>query len=344
MNKGLRSLGRSRLQVHVPLALATWLAIASSGVAAEPDEQSGAVTYPRVSEDACPAEIVTIPGKAGNEVTIVVRQPPGSGPFPAIVLLHGGLSPYPTRQIKDESLTRPNYTRFLASGFVIAVPTFRSREENPQTRDALDDCLSVVEYVKKKPAVDPDSVAVFGGSGGGSLALELAGEGDLCAAIAGEPASVLFTGMMVTGMSDRGPAFQDVMRNPIKYYTPELQAFTRAKIAQIHCPVMIAHGDKHPINLINHEIIIPEMRAANKPLDVIAYAGQPHSFYWGVIADPAAGKKFFGDAMAFLKPHLQTQPVPLDGSLIEQVPVGGRTERDAENATERRRRSARGNR
>src|SRR5437868_3003206 len=148
-------------------------------VAQESTSQKALVTYPQVSEDACPAKIVSISGKAGNQIPAVIRQPPGPGPFPAMVLLHGGLSPYPVEKLKDESLTRPNYTRFLAAGFVIAVPTFRSREENPQTRDALDDCLAVVDYVKKLPKVDPQSVAVLGGSGGGSLALELAGETDL---------------------------------------------------------------------------------------------------------------------------------------------------------------------
>src|SRR5437764_70818 len=83
--------------------------------------------------------------KSRNELTGVARQPPGNGPFPAIVLLHGGLSPYPVEKLKDESLTRPNYTRLLAAGFVIVVPTFRSRDENPQTRAALDDCLAVVD-------------------------------------------------------------------------------------------------------------------------------------------------------------------------------------------------------
>src|SRR5207247_9064043 len=117
----------------------------------------------------------------------------------------------------------------------------------PQTGHVLDDCRAVVDYVKKLPAVDSRGVAVLGGSGGGSLALELAGERDLCGIIAGEPATVLFTGLMVRGMSDRGPAFQDVMRNPKKYYTPELQKFTRAKIKQIHCPVLIVHGDIHPL-------------------------------------------------------------------------------------------------
>ena len=289
--------------------------------AAEPAKRAVQVTYPQVSETTCPVKVVSIPGKAGNEVTAVIRQPPGSGPFPAILLLHGGLSPYPVEKLKEESLTRPNYTRFLASGFVIVVPTFRSREENPQTRDALDDCLAVVDHVKKMPMVDPKSVAVLGGSGGGSLALELAGEADLCAIVAGEPASVLFTGLMVRGMSDRGPAFQDVMRNPKKYYTPELQAFTRAKVKQIHCPVLIVHGDIHPLKIINQEIIVPELKAANKPVEYIEYAGQPHAFWWGAM-DPAVGEKVFNDAMRFLKPNLQTQPVALDESLIRRVPAG----------------------
>ncbi len=139
--------------------------------------------------------------------------------------------------------------------------------------------------------------------------------------MAGEPASVLFTGLMVRGMSDRGPAFQDVMRNPKKYYTPELQAFTRAKVKQIHCPVLIVHGDIHPLKIINQEIIVPELKAANKPVEYIEYAGQPHAFWWGAM-DPAVGEKVFNDAMRFLKPNLQTQPVALDESLIQRVPAG----------------------
>jgi dipeptidyl aminopeptidase/acylaminoacyl peptidase len=312
----------------LPLAVAT--------AAEEPVK----ATYPRVSEAACPVKVVSIPGKAGNEVTAIVRQPPGNGPFPAIVLLHGGLSPYPLETLKQESLTRPNYVRFLAAGFVIAVPTFRSREENPQTREALDDCLAVVDYVKNMPAVDPQSIAVLGGSGGGSLALELAGEADLCAIVAGEPASVLFTGLMVRGMSDRGPAFQDVMRNPKKYYTPELQKFTQAKVKQIHCPVLIVHGDIHPLKIINQEIVVPELKSANKPVEYIEYPGQPHAFWWGS-QDAAVGQKVFDDATRFLKPTLKTPPVPIDESLITRVLAGrDRGEKgDAKGAAKRNRKT-----
>jgi acetyl esterase/lipase len=306
---------KSKRQVTLVTAL---LVIFCVVVAA--DEPAKA-TYPQISERACPLKVISIPGNASNEVTAVVRQPPGNGPFPAIVLLHGGLSPYRLETLKQESLTRPNYTRFLAAGFVIIVPTFRSREENPQTRDALDDCLATIKYVKNMSVVDPKSVAVLGGSGGGSLALELAGETDLCAIVAGEPASVLFTGLMVRGMSDRGPGFQDVMRNPRKHLTPELEKLTQSKIKQIHCPVLIVHGDIHPLKTINREIIVPELKAASKTVEYIEYPGQAHGFWWGA-ADGAVGQKVFDEAMRFIKPTLKTQPVPLDESLITRVTAG----------------------
>jgi dipeptidyl aminopeptidase/acylaminoacyl peptidase len=301
----------------VAAALTAGLLLTLSGLSRA--EDSAKATYPQVSEAACPVKVVTIPGKAGNEVSAVVRQPPGNGPFPAMIMLHGGLSPIPVEARKRESLTRPNYTRFLAAGFVIVVPTFRSREENPQTRDALDDCLAVVDYVKKMPVVDPNSVAVLGGSGGGSLAMELAGETDLCAIVAGEPATVLFTGLMLR--SDRGPAFQEMMRNPKPHFTPELQKFTRAKIAAIHSPVLIVHGDIHPLKTLNREIIVPELQAAGKKVEYIEYAGMPHGFWWGAY-DGVVGEKVFDDAMRFLKPTLKTQPVAIDESLLTRVAAG----------------------
>ena len=45
-------------------------------------DEPGKVTYPQVSEAACPVKVVSIPGRAGNKVTAVVRQPPGTGRFP----------------------------------------------------------------------------------------------------------------------------------------------------------------------------------------------------------------------------------------------------------------------
>jgi hypothetical protein len=56
--------------------------------------------------------------------------------------------------------------------------------------------------------------------------------------------------------------------------------------------VLIVHGDIHPLKIINQEIIVPELKAANKPVEYIEYAGQPHGFWWGA-ADAAVGENTF---------------------------------------------------
>ncbi len=112
------------------------------------------------------------------------------------------------------------------------------------------------------------------------------------------------------------------MRDPKRFYTPELQRRTRDKIAKITCPILIAHGDQHPINKFNDEILIPELKKADKKLEVILYPGQPHTFYFGGKETAEASRKAFEDTHAFFKRHLKTQSVPLEESLVKQVPVG----------------------
>ncbi|MDO8545471.1 MAG: dienelactone hydrolase family protein [Opitutaceae bacterium] len=271
-----------------------------------------------VSDEACPLEVIEVPTPDKNTAIAVVRKPPGKGPFPAIVFLHGGMGQQDLKELQTASRNQPTRTRFLAAGYVIVSATFRSRKADPQTRDALVDCLAIIAHVKKMPEVDPKSLVVFGGSGGGSLALELAGEMQLCAVVAGEPASVLFTGMMTK--DDRGPELPKIMGEPKAFYTPELQKFTRDKIRKISCPILIVHGDQHPLKKINHEIMIPELKAAGKHVEVIVYPGQPHGFYWGT-GKPEAALKCFDDSHAYIEKHLTTKPKPLNESLVRQAPV-----------------------
>lgn len=302
----------------------SWLAFSSAQAAEKPPtktaDTAAMAMSPRVSENVSPARVISLPGKGGNKIPVVVRKPPGEGPFPAVVLLHGGLLERSVEYLKNQALNVPTHVRFLAAGYVTVTPSFRSRRENPQSRDPLDDCLTVIAHVKKMPHVNAKSVVIVGGSGGGSLGLELAGETELCAVAAGEPASILFTGMLTTSEESSRSLMEKTMEEPKAHYTPALQSFTRDKIARIRCPIFIGHGDKHAINKINHEIIIPELRAAGKQLQVIAYPGQPHGFYFGDVGDPAAGEKFFDDANAFFKKHLRIQPKGLEESAITLVP------------------------
>ncbi|MDO8542023.1 MAG: prolyl oligopeptidase family serine peptidase [Opitutaceae bacterium] len=290
--------------------------------AAEPAAQ---FLRPVVSEEACPLVVIEAPTRDNHKATAVIRTPPGNDRRPAIVFLHGGLGSLKLDVLKKDVLFQPNQCRFLAAGYVTVAATFRPRSEDPQTRDALIDCLAVIDYVKKLPRVDPKSVVVFGGSGGGSLAMELAGETELCAVAGGEPANVLFTGMM--NKEQRDP--NELMDEPRKHYTPELRKLTEAKISKINCPVLIVHSNLHPINNINNEIVIPAMRAAGKYYEIIFFPEQQHGFYNGYVH--AVGMKVYDTLSSFYLRHIATKPKPIDSSLIKFEPVvhpGPRVERD----------------
>ena len=45
-----------------------------------------------ISEESSPITRVKVTAEDGNQIEVVIRMPPGDGPFPAIVLLHGGMS------------------------------------------------------------------------------------------------------------------------------------------------------------------------------------------------------------------------------------------------------------
>jgi acetyl esterase/lipase len=260
-----------------------------------------------VSEDSSPLQVVAIPTQGGRATTpAVIRRPPGVRNAPTVIYLHGGLETQPVDRLKATSRGPNTITRFLAAGWITVVPTFRPRNEDPQTRDALLDCLDVLAYVKKMPEADPRRVVIYGTSGGGSLAIEIAGEVPLPAAIAEEPASILFTGMFTKayrqGDKKMSPSDgQDLMDNPAKHYTAGIQKITKDKIRRVQCPVFFAEGGVHVINRINNEIIFPEFEAAGKSFQVKLYPAQHHGF-------SMKSDAFFEDCQAFLARHVFPRP------------------------------------
>src|SRR5207248_915176 len=116
------------------------------------------------------------------------------------------------------------------------------------------------------PEVDLKSVVVWGDSGGGSLVLEIAGETSVAAVVAQEPATVLFSGMYTKESLGGKPPFTSssgsghaIMADPKKYYTPELQKFTRAKIKKMNAEQLQAMIDQ-----VAGECIAVRMRMLNR--------------------------------------------------------------------------------
>ncbi len=303
-----------------------FLALAAAGVlrAAAP------ITRPAVSETACPLERATPVAPDGHRGLAFVRTPRGKGPFPAAVIVHGGLVTWPEPQLREHALNSPLPSRFLAAGYVVATVTYRSRDDDPQAKVSLEDCLAAVNHLKRLSSVDPKSAVVYGCSGGGDLALEIAAATEICAIVPEEPASMLLTGIFNTSIPKQGVRYTPgdgaaISESPKRYYTPEFQKLTRAKLARIKCPILIIQGDVQPVNHFNAEVLIPELRAAGKKLEVLTYPGEPHCFcFYGAgprTPRPETALKAYDDIAAFCRRHVPTQPKALDSNVVKLVPV-----------------------
>ena len=157
--------------------------------------QNDRITRPAVSEKASPLQAITPVAHDGYRGYGFLRKPPGDGPFPAVVLIHGGLMTWPSERLRQFVIASAMPSRFLAAGYVVATMTYRSRNVDPQSRVSLDDSLAAVEFLERRPYVNAASVVVYGCSGGGDLALAVASEKRVAAIVAEEPASIMFTGV-----------------------------------------------------------------------------------------------------------------------------------------------------
>lgn len=258
--------------------------------------------------DLSPVQLIKADTKDGKTAEASYRMPPGNGPFPAIVFIHGGMLFQAADKREEDLVSKPIHTRFLSSGYVTVASTFRTFRENPSDPGRIHDSEAIIEHIKKLPQVDPDSVAVFGGSGGGDCALQLAGRIDLAAIVAGEPATILLARMLPPpDQKNRG----EVMKKVHKYYTKENERLVKETIAKIRCPVLILHGDQHPLKYINFEIIVPELKAAHKDFELKVYPGMRHGFYWGNKVGPEVVNDIFNTSAQFLAKHIRTKPTPI---------------------------------
>ena len=304
-------------------------------------DAQGEITQPVLSEDDCPLEVITPTASDGHRGLGVLRKPPDRGPFPAIIYLHGGITTLPIASLRSTAKDGANPSRFLAAGYVVVVPTYRSRDIDPQSSVSLEDALAMVEFVRRLPYVESESIVVFGCSGGGDLALEIAARTRICAVVPEEPASVVMAGLFNSSVPKKGERYTPgdgffMLENPARYYTPEFQKFLQAKIAKIQCPILIVQGSVDrpdvPINKFNAEVLIPELRAAKKTLEVRTYAGQGHCFFAGSGVPRPSGQptragetpvalEAFRDIDIFCRRYLPTQPKQIDSALVTHVPV-----------------------
>jgi dipeptidyl aminopeptidase/acylaminoacyl peptidase len=297
-----------------------------------PDALSESVSRPIVSEDACPLEPIEPVARDGHRGVGFLGKPPGKGPFPTILFIHGGMVARSADTLKDHLLTAATPSRFLEAGYLVVSITYRSRDDDPQSSGSREDSLAVFEHLRRLPFVDPKSIVIYGCSGGGDLALEVAAANTQpCAIVPEEPASFIFAGIFNAKSPKSGERFvpddsRPIGDNPKAFYTAEYQKATRAKLARIRCPILIIQGDQDPrVYPFNNQVFIPELRAMGKQVEVITYRGEPHCFNFQGSGPrtphPASALKAFHDVDAFCRHHIKTPPKPLEQALVKQVAI-----------------------
>jgi acetyl esterase/lipase len=283
------------------------------------------VLRPAIAEAASPIESISPVARDGYPGSGFLRTPPDSGPFPAVVIAHPGLTALSPDELRRLTLDAPPPSRFLAAGYAVAVVTYRSRDVDPRSPASAADVMAAVDYVRGRRDVDAKSVALFGCSGGGDLALEVAAATELAAVVVEEPATVTFAGLLTRDSPRRGERFTPrdatpILANPAAYLTPERREAAREKLRRIHAPLLFVQGDPSPLNRFNQELLFPELRALGTPFEVRSYPG-PHCFAFQGVDQPVAALEAFEQIEAFIRRHVAVQPRPVPAAAITPVPV-----------------------
>jgi dienelactone hydrolase len=186
--------------------------------------RAGTATPITATQSIDPTRVVVTEAVAGSDIPvhyayvetidglytpIGIRKPSGDGPFPMILFASGnggGGMAWLRGATMNRSWTQE---QFVEAGYAVAWMRYRAEVELAyhkhgklvqdvrQGRQLLnrgpleyEDVISIIEYVKTLPYVDPDRVGYMGVSHGGEMALKITSEyGGLKAAIASEPAS-----------------------------------------------------------------------------------------------------------------------------------------------------------
>jgi dipeptidyl aminopeptidase/acylaminoacyl peptidase len=234
-----------------------------------------------VSETDSPVMQTWIKAKDGVYIAAAVRKPKGNGPFPAIVFFHGAPGGRGMDQLIGWSRGDhggPVWERFLQEGYAVVVADYRGGPWNVMNTPsstglitAIDDGITVVDYVQDLSFVDRTKVSVYGVSLGGNLAMYLASRvPTLHAVVAGAPAPIWFLGYKIN---------PDGARPDFTKTAPDA-ATTKENIGPIKMPVLILVGSEDGLLSLD-TVLHDQMVKLGKAVRMEVYEHGYHDFVLG---------------------------------------------------------------
>src|SRR5437879_5748080 len=121
--------------------------------------------------DGSTGQVTEFQGVGGVKIPAYVRKPGGPGPFPVVVMLHGGGRGEAATYGMGRSQNAPTEDFIKAGWAVYAIdyrPTSRMMEEIE-----IDDSVEAVKTVRTLPFVDRERLGILGGSHGGHVTSRL---------------------------------------------------------------------------------------------------------------------------------------------------------------------------
>jgi dipeptidyl aminopeptidase/acylaminoacyl peptidase len=216
-------------------------------------------------------------GVGGVRIAGYVRKPAGVGPFPLVVLLHGGgpaarrvkagSEAGQTDQMTAEALrasqalgrgANPLVPAFIAQGWAVYSIDFRPNSRYPIDPVAFDDTLAALKKARSFSFVDPQRIAMLGGSHGGHVTGRMASRFELACAVLCAPAGldlVLLSHLAQNGTpigGNQGLIRQMEQHEGVKMAeieeTPEAHhySYLMTEAAKVQCPILVISGRNDP--------------------------------------------------------------------------------------------------
>ncbi len=265
--------------------------------------------------DGSTGRAIEIQAADGIGIAAYIRRPAGPGPFPVVVMLHGGGSSKEATYALGRSLNTPTKD-FIAAGWAVFALDFRPNPRRMLDPREWDDTIAAIRRVRSAPFIDATRVALLGGSHGANVSARLASRVDASCAVLCAPAGLdlievarlIEQGQEVAAglkkliaelESKHGVKISEIAKKPEAFgYS---SAFTEA--AAVRFPLLIVNGrndNASPIPVI--EAYTARLRAAGKTVETYVPENGPHGFYFGRPPIPETNEAA-RRAVAFIRKH-----------------------------------------
>lgn len=307
------------------------LAVALSAAAFAVAVASASPATPAPAPPESPKEALEVKVQRGvlydtidkQKLYLDVAAPKEGGPYPCVVIFHGGAWVAGSRKdlsygekLKDGTLTTSVIEKVAARGYVAVAPSYRLAPKF-QFPAQIQDARAAVRFLRanaKEYSIDRDKVAAAGFSAGGHLALLLGLADKVEGWDAGENLSessrvqcvVDFFGPTDLSLYSNSPGLEDGYMVPVfsKACKTDPEIYKKASpvtyVSKKAPPVLIIHGTFDLIvPVIHSENMLKKLKDVGTTAELITVSGEGHGWTGRTMT------RTTNDALTFLDAHLK---------------------------------------